>query len=87
MWARALAGSFAGFFLSAGLVGLATWLWPGPWQAGIVPASVAFFPVWMAVITGSFFFRDGRRAWAWLGGGALLSLGTLWALQALEWIR
>jgi len=87
IWGRALAGCIAGFFLSAGLVGLASWLWPGPWQSTIVGASLAFFPVWMIVVAAAFFFRDGRSAWRWLGGMALLSLAMLWTLQSLQWVR
>jgi hypothetical protein len=87
MWSRALAGVLPGFFLSAALVGLVSWSLPGPWQATLVPALVAFFPVWMVVMGGSFLFATGKRAWAWLGGTALAGLVALWTLQALEWIR
>lgn len=87
MWTRALAGIVPGFFLSAGLVGLVSWLLPGPWQATLVGGMLAFFPVWMVVAAAAFGFRDGRRAWFWLGGSALLSLAALWAMQALRWIR
>lgn len=87
MWPRALAGIVAGFFLSAGLVGLVSWLLPGPWQSTIVGAAIAFLPLWMGLIAASFAFRDGRRAWLWLGAPALLSLGLLRALQALHWVE
>ena len=36
MWARASAGIVPGFFLSAALVGLASWMLPGPWQSTLV---------------------------------------------------
>lgn len=87
MWSRALAGVLPGFFLSAALVGLVSWSWPGPWQATVVPAIVAFFPVWICVIGGGFLFSTGKRAWAWLGAAALIGMGLLWTLQAMEWIR
>ena len=86
MWARALAGVFPGFFLSAALVGLVCWSLPGPWQATLVPGMVAFFPLWMGVIGASFFFSSGKRAWAWLCMAALAGLGALWAMQSLQWI-
>jgi hypothetical protein len=87
MWSRALAGVLPGFFLSAALTGLVSWSWPGPWQATVVPAITAFFPVWMIVMGSSFLFTTGKRAWAWLGAAALVGMGALWALQAMAWIR
>ena len=86
MWARALAGVFPGFFLSAALVGLICWSLPGPWQGTLVPGLVAFFPLWMIVIGASFFFSSGKRAWVWLCASALLALSALWAMQSLQWI-
>ena len=81
MWGRASAGAIAGFFLSAGLVGLGSWVLPGPWQSTLVAGILVFFALWMLVATGAFFFRSGRAAWGWLGGGAVASLGLLWTLQ------
>ena len=45
MWARATAGIVPGFFLSAALVGLVSWMLPGAWQSTIVAGLIAFFPV------------------------------------------
>ncbi|MDI9238036.1 hypothetical protein QLQ15_03835 [Lysobacter sp. LF1] len=87
MWSRAFAGIVPGFLLSAGLVGLFTWALPGPWQGTIVPGIIAFFVVWIAVMAASFQFANGKRAWAWLCGLAVLSLGALWLLQWLRWIE
>ena len=87
MWARAFAGVVPGFLLSAGFVGLFTWSWPGPWQATLVPGVIAFFMVWIGVMASAFQFASGKRAWAWLGGLAALSLGALWMLQWLQWIE
>ncbi|RZA05194.1 MAG: hypothetical protein EOP02_39700 [Proteobacteria bacterium] len=87
MWARAFAGVIPGFFVSAGLVGLGAWLWPGPWQATLVPALIAFFPVWIGIIGTAFFFPDGRRAWAWLCMAAIASMGGLWLVQAMGWAQ
>lgn len=87
MWARLAAGAVAGFFLAAALVGLASWAWPGPWQRTLVPALLAFVPVWVAIICSSLRFANGRRAWAWLGGLALVGLGALRALQAAGWVQ
>ncbi|MEO6103688.1 MAG: hypothetical protein ABIP44_08635 [Pseudoxanthomonas sp.] len=87
MWARASAGIFPGFLLAAGLVGWVSWLWPGPWQSTLVAGLIAFFPAWMAVIGASFFFANGKRAWAWLGAAGLFSVAGLWLLQAMGWAQ
>jgi hypothetical protein len=87
MWARATAGIFPGFFLSAALVGLVTWLLPGNWEAAIVGGLIAFFPVWIGVIAASFQFSNGRHAWAWLSALALIAMGILWGLQWLAWVQ
>lgn len=81
MWARALAGVVPGFVLAAALTALVAWCLPGPWQSALVPSVLAFFPAWMLAIVAAFGFRDARRAWAWLGGGALAALALLLALQ------
>lgn len=36
-------------------------------------------PVWMSVLSLVYLFRDGLRAWLWLGGAALLFLVPLLA--------
>lgn len=84
MWSRALAGVLPGFFVAAALTGLISWSWPGPWQATVVPALIAFFPVWMGVIGGSFLFQTGKRAWNWFSASALVGMGMLWLLQSLQ---
>jgi hypothetical protein len=87
MWGRATAGILPGFLLSAGVVGLICWGLPGGWEETVVPGLIAFFPLWMGMIGASFMFASGKRAWLVLGALALLSLGALWALQALQWVR
>ena len=87
MWSRAFAGIVPGFLLSAGVVGLVAWSLPGPWQATIVPGIIALFIVWIAVMGASYQFANGKRAWAWLGSLAAVSLGALWLLQWLRWIE
>ena len=85
MWARALAGLFAGFFLAAAATGLVAWLPPGPWQSAIVPSLIAFIPLWMLAALWAFAFRSGVRAWLWLGTAALAGFGLLWLLRATHW--
>lgn len=86
MWARALAGLVAGFFVAAAATGLVAWLPPGPWQSAIVPSLIAFIPLWMLAALWAFAFRSGRRAWQWLGGSALAGFALLWLLRATHWI-
>lgn len=81
MWARALAGIVAGFFLAAALTGLGCWLAPSPWQQALVPSLVAFIPLWMAAATAAFAFGNGRRAWTGLGLAAVAGFALLWLLR------
>ena len=87
MWARATAGIFPGFLLSAALVGLVSWLLPGNWESTIVAGLIAFFPVWIGVIAASFQFANGKRAWGWLSALAVVAIGILWGLQSLAWVQ
>lgn len=87
MWGRATAGIFPGFFVAAALVGLGSWLLPGAWEQALVPGIVAFFAVWVGVISASFMFANGRRAWLWMVALAVVGVGALWGLQALQWVQ
>jgi hypothetical protein len=87
MWARASAGVLAGFFVTAALIGLVCWSFPGPWQRTMLPGLVAFLPLWIGVICTGFLFRNGRHAWLWLGGIALAGLVLLWVLQSSGWVQ
>lgn len=81
MWPRALAGIFAGFFVAAAVTGLVTWLPPGTWQSALVPAMIAFLPLWMLAAIWAFAFRSGARAWLALGACALAGFALLWLLR------
>lgn len=87
MWARASAGIVPGFFLAAGLLGLISWLLPGPWESTIVVGLLAFFPLWIGIVCASLRFSSGRRAWLWLDALALSTLGLLYLLQLSGWVR
>lgn len=87
MWARASAGIVPGFFFAAGLLGLVSWLLPGPWESTIVVGLLAFFPLWIGIVCASLRFSSGRRAWLWLGALALSALGLLYLLQLSGWVR
>ena len=85
MWGRASAGALPGFLLAAALVSLFGRLLPGPWQSTLVPGLVLLFPLWIGIAAASFRFASGVRAWAWIGGLALLATGALWLVQATGW--
>lgn len=87
MWARALAGLLAGFFVAAAATGLITWLPPGPWQSVIVPGMVAFIPLWMLAALWAFAFRTALRAWLWLGASAASGFALLWLLRHFHWVQ
>lgn len=87
MWGRASAGVVPGALVAAALVGWICWLLPGPWQRALVPGLVGFFPAWIGVICASFKFGDGKRAWAWLSLLAVLTIGLLWTMQSIGWVR
>lgn len=79
---KTLAGALLGFTLAIGCAGLFNGL------AGDMPLSVRgqlamwlTAPVWMGVLSGVYFFRNGKRAWAWLGGANLLVFGALAAIR------
>lgn len=81
MIARASAGVLLGLPLSAALLALALIGLPEHGQAWVIPALIAFFPLWTAFMAGAFFFRNGRRAWLVLGAGNVLAFGLLWSLR------
>ena len=85
MWGRATAGAFPGFILAAALVSLLGRVLPGPWQSTLVPGLVLLFPLWIGIAAVGFRFASGMRAWLWIGGLAMLSLGLLWWVQATAW--
>ncbi|MBA3930505.1 hypothetical protein J2X02_000052 [Pseudoxanthomonas japonensis] len=87
MWARATAGIVPGFFLSAVLVGLVSWVLPGPWQSTLVAGGLVFFPVWVGLFCLAFQFRSGARAWWIYGAISVAGLGMLTLLRYLQWVQ
>ena len=87
MWGRATAGIVPGFFLSAAIVGLVSWLLPGPWQSTLVVGGLVFFPVWVGVFCAGFQFRSGARAWAFYSLAAAAGLAGLALLRHLQWVQ
>jgi hypothetical protein len=82
-FAKGLAGLVLGLAIAIGVSGLLAWAGPGgiaaPGKYMVVMWAV--IPVWMLVLTFCFLFRSGWRAWAWLGGAALLLHAALLACR------
>lgn len=83
---KALAGSLLGLPLALGLSGLVGWLTPGalaPFNAKhqLLMWSIGLF--WMLILAGCFLFRDGRRAWLWLGAATLGCHALFFGARAL----
>lgn len=82
-FAKALAGLILGLAIAIGVSGLLAWTGPGgiaaPGKYMVMMWAVP--PVWMLVLTFCFLFKSGWRAWAWLGGAALLIHAALIACQ------
>ena len=38
-------------------------------------------PIWLGVLSGTYFFGSGARAWLWLGAASVLSGGSLAVLR------
>lgn len=83
---KGLAGLVAGFGLSLALSGLFAWWGPGGIDAGSGKIQFNMWlvaPIWCAVLSSVFLFRDSVRAWAWLGLANLAAFGLLWAARAV----
>jgi hypothetical protein len=76
MIGRCLAGVLLGFPLSAALIALLYAL-PGG-QDALIALLLLFFPLWIACMTGAYFFRSGARAWLSLGTANLAAFAALW---------
>ncbi len=82
MIARCLAGTLLGFPLAGLLLALLLHWLPGHGQAVLVPALILFFPLWIALMAGTYQFRSGTRAWLVLGVANALAFAALWASRA-----
>lgn len=76
MWGKSTAAFFLGLPLAVAVVGLCA-LASGDQARTTLPWLLAFFPVWIAVMTLAFLFRSGLRAWLWMGGATLLAYAAL----------
>jgi hypothetical protein len=76
---KTLAGVIGGFGLAIAASGLLACLTPGALdeQNKFQVAMWLVPPVWIGVMSGSFVFRSGRRAWIGLGGANALGFAML----------
>jgi hypothetical protein len=81
MLAKTFAGILLGLPLALALVAVAIWVWPGSSESVAMPFLVAFFPVWTGIMGGTYMFRSGARAWAWLAAANLAAFGALWVAR------
>ncbi|KZN61754.1 hypothetical protein [Pseudoalteromonas luteoviolacea] len=82
-WSKTLAGIFAGFFLSIGIVGIFAWLGPDGLTQQISEEQRLWktqfnmwiiTPIWLIILSFVYLFRTGKQAWTWLGGFACLTI-------------
>lgn len=82
--------TFAAIFLAlpaaVALTGLLALLGPGSMQARTLPVLLLFFPLWIAAISASFAFGNGKQAILWMGTVSFLGCATLYAAKALQWV-
>ncbi len=76
------AGVILGFVLAIGLCGMFAAYGPGSVSFESAQGQVTMWltaPLWAGILSFSFLFRDGWRAWGWLGLASLLVWGLLFA--------
>ena len=81
MLSKAIAGILLGAPLSATVLGVILWMWPGQWESAVIPVLVFFFPAWVAVMALAYLFRTATRAWVWLGAANVAAFGLLWLVR------
>lgn len=87
MWGRSLAAGLLGFPLAVGLVGLLALLGPGSWEARTLPLLLLFFPLWVGAMAAAFLFRNGKRAWAWMGALTALCFALMYLVKTTGLVR
>lgn len=80
---KASAGLILGFTLAIGLCGLFACFGPGSVSFDSGPGQFTMWltaPLWSGILSFCFFFRDGWRAWGWLGLANVIVWGVLFAV-------
>ncbi|MFC3053107.1 hypothetical protein [Kordiimonas pumila] len=78
---KASAGAILGFSFAIALSGLLAWFGPGGLLGGINKLQVNMWlvsPVWVAVLSICFLFKNGWSAWMWLGLLNCICFGALY---------
>jgi hypothetical protein len=86
MWGKSTAAVLLGMPLSVLLVGFAALL-SSDQATTTLPWLLLFFLVWIAVMTATFLFKTGLRAWLWLGGLTVAGYAALHFLKASGLLR
>lgn len=86
MWGKSTAAVFLGLPLSVLVIGLAALL-SSDQASTTLPWLLLFFLVWIAVMTCTFLFTTGLRAWLWTGGLTLAGYTALYFLKASGLVR
>ncbi len=83
---RASAGLLLGFTFAVGVSAWISWFGPGGLEAGSGKVQFVMWivaPLWVTVLSTSFLFHSGKRAWTKLGLLNLLCFGGLFIFQYL----
>lgn len=82
---KASAGLVLGYGLAVALTGLFAWFGPGGYGGDdkIQFNMWMMSPIWAGVLSFCFLFRDGLRAWLWLGLANLAAFAVLFGARAL----
>lgn len=79
---KTLAGVILGLSLSLALTGLYSLAAAGVHLSQRAQLAMwSTWPMWVAALAGSYAFRSGARAWAWLGAANLLAWGAFLLLR------
>lgn len=83
---KTCAGVVLGFGLALALSGLFAWLGPDGIHAGGGKHQFNMWlmaPIWAAVLSVVYLFRDSLRAWLWLGAVNAVAFGLLWLVRGV----
>ncbi len=82
-WSKSLVGVVLGFCLAVGLVGLFAWFGPGGINADAKNQFNMWMiaPLWMLILSFSYLFRTGMRAFLWLAGANVLTYSMMFLFR------
>ncbi|KPH65427.1 hypothetical protein AMS58_06025 [Pseudoalteromonas porphyrae] len=82
-WTKTIAATLLGYLLALGLVGLFAWFGPGGIDAkSKVQFNVWLTPlIWLLIVSFSFLFKSGLRAFLWLSASNCVVYGALYLFK------